>query len=119
MPPPDDHHSPCPDQSWDGIERRSPERLWRDQINARLAHGDAVMRKLQDDLANNTQATARVEAKTEQVAADTSELVELMHSVKGAFVVLNGLGKLAKPITAILALGTSLIVMWQNIRGAR
>ena len=77
------------------------------------------MQKLQTDLAHNTQATARVEAKTDQVAADTSELVELMHSVKGAFVVLNGLGRLAKPITALLALGTSLVVLWDSIKGAR
>lgn len=102
---------------WDGTERRSPERLWRDQINARLAQGDAVMRQLEGGLAENTAATARVEAKADQVAADTSELVQTFRNLKGAFSVLEMLGKAAKPLTAIAGLLGAVALAWSNIRG--
>ena len=118
--PPDDQTQTTPDskQPWDGIEeRRSPERRRWDEINARLEDGDAVMRKLQDDLANNTLATKRVEEKTDQMAADTSELVMIFRNMKGAFWVLEMLGKVAKPLTALVGLLAAGALAWSNIKG--
>lgn len=51
---------------------------------------DAIEKKLDE----NTAATSRVEANTQ-------ELVEFFNSVKGAFRVLEALGKLAKPLAYI------------------
>ena len=117
--PPDDQTQTTPDsqQPWDGIERRRLElRRWG-EINARLEDGDAVMRKLQDDLANNTLATKRVEEKTDQMAADTSELVMIFRNMKGAFWVLEVFGKVAKPLTALVGLLAAGALAWSNIKG--
>lgn len=66
-------------------------------IRARLATGDETMASLRADLAENTSATIRTES-------NTAEIVEFFTAMKGAFKVLNWIGALAKPITALVAL---------------
>lgn len=66
-------------------------------IRARLAIGDETMASLRADLAENTSATIRTES-------NTAEIVEFFMAMKGAFKVLNWIGALAKPITALVAL---------------
>jgi hypothetical protein len=57
-------------------------------------------------LAENTAATARIEG-------NTSELVEVFSNLKGAFRVLNWIGRLAKPVGAIIGLGVAMWGAWQ------
>ncbi|WP_019578223.1 hypothetical protein [Curvibacter lanceolatus] len=66
-------------------------------IRVRLATGDETMASLRADLAENTSATIRTES-------NTAEIVEFFGAMKGAFKVLNWIGALAKPITALVAL---------------
>jgi hypothetical protein len=43
-------------------------------------------------------------AQISSIKSDTAELLETFKALKGAWVVLNAVGKLAKPITAIAAI---------------
>lgn len=79
-----------------GPERRNEFRLWRDSVD----HGIKGLRHDIDD-----------------VKADTAELVELLHSVKGAFKVLDLIGRLAKPLGAIIMLGVALAGFMSAIKG--
>jgi hypothetical protein len=93
-----------------------PERvLWRTTVNLRLDDGAATMKGLRDDIAANT-------TLTKQVQNDTSELVSLLNSFKGAFKVLEMLGKAAKPlgyITAFVAGMGSLWALWTGGGGPK
>ena len=48
---------------------------------------------------------ARHMAKTQLTIDNSRELLDTFNAFKGVWIVLNGIGKLAKPITAILSLG--------------
>jgi hypothetical protein len=46
-----------------------------------------------------------------------ADLLEFFTAMKGAFKVLNWLGKLARPMAAIVALGVALAAAWNAVRG--
>ena len=75
------------------------------KIEDRLKEGDAAMKQLKDDLAENTAATKRIDAST-------ADIVEFFQSMKGAFKVLNWIGQLARPISAIVAFCVALWGVW-------
>ena len=79
-----------------GPERRSEFRLWREKVDHSL-HG------LRMDI--------------DGVKTDTAELVSLMHSVQGAFKVLDMIGKLAKPLGAIVMLCVAIASMFSALKG--
>lgn len=79
------------------MERREEFATWRAAVEARLDAGSEKMRALGEDLKANTIATL-------QVREDTSEVVSLLRSLQGAFRVFNMIGKLAKPLAAIIGL---------------
>jgi hypothetical protein len=60
-------------------------------MNKRLDDGDSRMGRIEDGLAANTEATKRIET-------NTSDLVEAFENLKGAFKVLNWIGKFARPL---------------------
>lgn len=78
-------------------------------ITARLDEGDARMTRIEQDLADNTLAT-------QQTAASTSELVELLQTFKGAFKVFEYIGKLAKPLAAILSVVAAAAGVWAAVK---
>lgn len=87
-----------------GIERRvipTPEQ--------RIAALEAEVLAIKDDLKANTESTNRVEA-------NTKEMLEFFNSVKGAFRVLDMLGKLAKPLTYILMLVGAITAFWLTLK---
>lgn len=45
--------------------------------------------------------------QTERIENNTKELIETFNALRGAWTVLNWLGKLAKPVTVIIAAGGS------------
>jgi hypothetical protein len=54
---------------------------------------------------NNIEATQVGHlAQSNAIKADTEELLQTFNALKGAWVVLNAIGKLAKPLTFIAAL---------------
>lgn len=91
-------------------DRREDNVKWRTEIEARLDAGAEKMQRLGEDLKTNTEAT-------NAVRDNTSEVVELLKSFKGAFYVLDKLGKLAKPIGYIVAVVTGIIALVAAIKG--
>ncbi|AOU99913.1 MULTISPECIES: hypothetical protein [Delftia] len=77
-------------------------------ITSRLDEGDMRMTRIEHELQANTVAT-------QQVQANTEEMVKYFVAMKGAFRVLNWIGKVAKPITYIVMLGTAGIAFWKAL----
>lgn len=86
-----------------GPERRTEFRLWREQVDRRFE-------EMRTDMQTNT-------AATQQVQVDTAELVQWLKSLKGAFAVLDVIGRAAKPLGAIAVLCTSAWVFFQTVKG--
>ena len=75
------------------------ERL--DVFDERLGAGDSRMSSIEAELAKNT-------AATKEIADGVATIITLFATLKNGFKVLVWLEKLAKPITALLALGLAL-----------
>lgn len=94
------------------------------QIHNELAEGDKRMNSLTDEvtaikleqaqfrveLAENTNATKRIEA-------NTAELLDVFESWKGAMKVLTWIGKAAKPLGYLVGLGASMAAFWAALKG--
>lgn len=93
-----------------GPERRQEYLQWRKEVDRRLDDGAATMKGLREDIAANTTVTKSVQT-------DTSELVALLQSAKGAFKVLEALGRLAKPLGYIVALIGGLMGLVAVVKG--
>jgi hypothetical protein len=81
--------------------------LWRRSIAIRQDALEANMEAFQEKLEENTEATKRVDK-------NTSELVDILNSWKGAFTVLDFLGKVAKPVAAIGSVVAACVAIWFN-----
>ena len=92
-----------------GPERRSSMRIWQEKVDRRLKDGDDRMQTLADGLAENT-------AATQAIKADTEELVDLLHSVKGALKVLDMLARLARPLGFLAAAGASFYALFSAFK---
>ncbi len=97
-------------EDYTGPERRQAHREWRANVERRLDDGAATMKQLRADLQKNTDATNAVKS-------DTSELVSLLQSFKGAFVVFDMLGKLARPLSYIFMLGSAVWGVFTIFKG--
>lgn len=78
-------------------------------ISARFDDGDARMGRIESDVAV---VRAELEANTkatQSVADSTAELVAFFHAMRGAMKVLNWIGKLARPLGAIVGLGAAVL----------
>lgn len=94
------------------------------QIHNELAEGDKRMNSLTDEvtaikleqaqfrveLAENTNATNRIEA-------NTAEMLDVFESWKGAMKVLTWIGKAAKPLGYLVGLGASVAAFWAALKG--
>lgn len=96
-----------------GPERRliTQERILEleQQMQAQLEAGSKRMDAIEKKLDDNTATTARVET-------NTTEMLEFFNSVKGAFKVLDMLGKLAKPLAYILMLIGAITAFWLTLK---
>lgn len=79
-------------------------------IQQQLGEGAARMTRIEEGLAANT-------AATEAIQAGTAELVEVFRAMQGAFRVLNWLGRLARPMSYIVALAAAGVGLWSAIKG--
>ena len=79
-------------------------------VRERLDRDKKRLDRLEDELTKNTQLT-------QKVVTQTAEPIEFFAAMKGAFKVLNWLGKLAKPMAAIAALGVALAGLWASAKG--
>ncbi len=55
-----------------------------------------------------------VELKVDKVEKNTEDVVKAFDAAAGAFVVLETLGKIAKPILWVTALAGGILALWQN-----
>lgn len=55
---------------------------------------------------------AAVETKVDRIDENTQDVVKAFQSAKGAFTVLDFIGKLAKPVIWILAVGSAISFLW-------
>ena len=79
-------------------------------IRQRLRDGAARMARIEAELAVVTTAT-------ESIKSDTSELLEVLAAMKGAFKVLDWLGRFARPVAAIVALAAALWGLVGAVKG--
>lgn len=100
----------------ENIEKRLEEDTWRTLVDQRLNAGALATQTLQTGLDANTAATEKIQQTVSEVQANTSELVYLLNSFKGAFYVLDKLGKLAKPIGYIVAVVTGIIALISAVK---
>lgn len=82
----------------------------RQQINERFDKGSERMAAIERDL---KVATQQLQERNQQLA----ELLEFFTAMKGAFKVLNWVGKVAKPLAAIVMLGGACVGFWTAIKG--
>jgi len=83
--------------------------LTRQQINARFDTGSERMAAIERELSKTRQELGELK---QQLA----DLLEFFTAMKGAFKVLNWLGKLARPMAAIVGLGLALAAAWNAVR---
>jgi hypothetical protein len=55
-----------------------------------------------------------VESKVDKVAQDTKDVVDAFHAAQGAFIVLDWLAKVAKPILIISGFLAAFVAVWSN-----
>lgn len=93
------------------------------QIHNELAEGDKRMNSLTDEvtaikleqaqfrveLAENTNATKRIEA-------NTAEMLDVFESWKGAMKVLTWIGKAAKPLGYVIGFCASIAALWTAMK---
>lgn len=83
--------------------------LTRQQINARFDTGSERMAAIERELSKTRQELGELK---QQLA----DLLEFFTAMKGAFKVLNWLGKLARPMAAIVGMGLALAAAWNAVR---
>ena len=57
-----------------------------------------------------------VENKVDSLATDTKDVVTAFNSAKGAFLVLDWIGKLAKPVLWVIGAGTLVMAAFEQFR---
>lgn len=108
-------HDPLCD--WQSPDRRKDHMEWHQNVDRRLDDGAATMKALREELAENTTATKKAQADAEHTKNSTKELVSLLESFKGAFRVLEMIGKLARPLGYIAALVAAVLGIVSVIKG--
>ena len=78
-----------------------------------VKHGEQLG-QVQKGLAQLEESTEKNTQAIERMSSETSELLEMFKSFKGAFRVLEYVGKLAKPIAAIVGLVAAGLALWKG-----
>ena len=80
------------------------------QINERFDKGSERMAAIERDLKAATQ-------ELYELKQQLADLLEFFTAMKGAFKVFNWVGKVAKPLAAIVMLGGACVGFWTAIKG--
>ncbi|WP_313700070.1 hypothetical protein [Achromobacter sp.] len=93
---------------------------------AREPPPDAFVKSLRDrvvqmeqEMAQTAEATARNTASIETIRQNTQDIVDTFQALAGGFKVLQGLGKVARPLAYLVGLGTAIITAYSAWRGIR
>lgn len=87
------------------------------QVKDKFDEGSARMAGIERDHAATVQELAATRQELHQLKLQLADLLEFFSAMKGAFKVLDWLGKLAKPTAAIVALGVALAGAWNAAKG--
>lgn len=70
----------------------------------------------EDDISHHAiyDRLCKLEQKVDRVDYNTQGVVAAFQSAKGAFIVLDFIGKLAKPVLWIIGLSTAIAVLWNE-----
>lgn len=83
-----------------------------EQLNSGLGELRDRVGHLERQMTVNTEATRRIET-------NTADLIDLFNSFRGGFKVLEYIGKLAKPLGAIIAMIAAIAGLWATLKGGR
>ncbi|BCX53700.1 hypothetical protein CTYAZ2_32800 [Comamonas testosteroni] len=89
----------------------------RQQINERFDKGSERMAAIERDLKAVAQGLHQDRQELQELKQQLAEMLEFFTAMKGAFKVLNWVGKVAKPLAAIVMLGGSCVGLWTAIKG--
>lgn len=87
------------------------------QVNERFDKGSERMAAIEGELDKALQQLGKTRQELGELKQQLADLLEFFAAMKGAFKVLNWMGKLARPTAAIVALGVSLAAAWNLARG--
>ena len=93
------------------------EATTRQQFNDRLDKGSERMAAIERDLKAVAQGLQEERQELQELKQQLTEMLEFFTAMKGAFKVLNWVGKVAKPLAAIVMLGGSCVGLWTAIKG--
>ena len=82
------------------------------QINQRFGQGSERMAAIE-------RALAAERRELQELKGQLSDLLDFFNAMRGAFKVLNWVGKVAKPVAAIISLGAALGAAYAAWRGVR
>lgn len=89
------------------------------QINQKFDNGSARMAGIERDHGDTVKELAATRNELHELKQQLQDLLEFFEAMRGAFKVLNWLGKLAKPTAAIVGLGASVMAAYAAWRGVR
>jgi len=75
--------------------------------------------QMEQDMAHNAEATARNTDSIETIRKNTQDIIDTFQALAGGFKVLQGLGRLAKPLAYIVGLVTAVITAYSAWRGIK
>ncbi|KNE28172.1 hypothetical protein [Achromobacter spanius] len=75
--------------------------------------------QMEQDMAHNAEATARNTDSIETIRRNTQDIVDTFQALAGGFKVLQGLGRLAKPLAYIVGFVTAVITAYSAWRGIK
>jgi hypothetical protein len=87
------------------------------QVNSRFDQGSARMAEIECGQSAIARELEKTRKELHELKQQLADLLEFFGAMKGAFKVLNWLAKLARPVTAIVALGIALTAAWNAARG--
>lgn len=79
----------------------------------------ARVMQMEQDMAQNAEATQRNTSSIETIRQNTQDIVDTFHALAGGFKVLQGLGSVARPLAYIVGLGTAVITAYSAWRGIK
>lgn len=85
---------------------------------ARMSRTEAATEQIRTDMEEMREDMNENTKLTKDVVAGLGDVVEFFTAMKGAFKVLNWVGNAAKPIAAIVGLGTALFVAYNAWKGS-
>ena len=77
----------------------------------------ARVRQIELDVAANALATTQNTESIEQIRQNTQDIVETFQTLSAGFRVLQGLGRIAKPLAGIIGLFTVIMTSYSAWRG--